>query len=275
MKTHTSLLKALRLLLLCAAATFAQQGAPQPAVLPFELANNHILVLARVNASAPLWFIFDTGAGQTMLDLRSAKALHLKLGHSFQARGAGANTVSGVMLEAATLSLPELPGFTHPLRMALSFESLEPMEGRSVNGVLGYDFIRRFVVEVDFSQRQLRLHDPQGLTYAGKGEVLPLTFKTNHPHVRATIEPVNGAPMEVDCMLDLGARSALILTRPLVERHKLIENAPQTLTALAGRSVGGDVHLLITRLKSFRLRSFGFKQPITGLSQDTQGALWR
>jgi hypothetical protein len=261
-------------LLLFAAAAVAQQRAPQPITLPIELANNHTFVQVRVNDS-PLWFLFDTGAGQSMLDMRNAKRLSLKLGQAFQAQGAGANLIAGSFLEGATLTLPHVNGFSHPMRLALPFEPLESLEGRRVDGVLGYEFIRRFVVEVDYSQRQMRLHDKQAFVYSGQGETLPLTFVRNHPHLRATIQPANGAPIEADFVLDLGARSALILTTSFVEKHKLLATAPTTIEALIGRGVGGDVQLRITRMKSFRLGSFEFAQPIVGLAQEEKGALGR
>lgn len=258
---------------LCLVAAFAQERAAQPGVLPFELSNNHLFVQVRVNESKPLWLIFDTGAGQTMLDMRSATALNLKLGQSFQAGGAGAKPITGSFLEGATLTLPSVPGVSQPLRFALPFDHLESMEGRRVDGVLGYDFIRRFVLEVDFVRRQIRLHDKDEFNYTGQGESLPLTFKNNHPHVRATIQLGNDEAVEADCVIDLGARSALVLTRPFVEKHKLLERATNKIEAVAGRGVGGDITLQITRMPSFRLGRFEFKQPIVGLSQDTHGAL--
>lgn len=247
--------------------------APAPSVVPFEITNNHLFVQVRVNDSAPLWFIFDTGAGQTMVDMRAAKVLNLKLGTPIQASGAGAKAITGALLEGVALSLSAVPGFSQPLRFALPFDQLESLEGRRVDGVLGYDFIRRFVVEVDFKQRQLRLHDKDEFSYSGKGESLPLTFKMNHPHVRATLQPAQGEPLEVDCVIDLGARSSLILTQRFVAQHDLLARTPNTIEAIAGRGVGGDVKLQITRLPSFRLGRFEFKQPIAGLSLDKEGAL--
>src|SRR4030095_16419335 len=46
--------------------------------IPFELANTLILLQANANDSAPIWFIFDTGAESTVIDAAVAKALRLK-----------------------------------------------------------------------------------------------------------------------------------------------------------------------------------------------------
>jgi predicted aspartyl protease len=46
--------------------------------IKLELINNLVLVQARVNNSDPLWFIFDTGATNTVVDAKQAEALRLK-----------------------------------------------------------------------------------------------------------------------------------------------------------------------------------------------------
>src|SRR5258708_8680950 len=58
--------------------------------IPFELSNDLILLQARVNDSAPLWFILDTGASSTVIDSQLAKTLRLKPGGRFvETGGAG------------------------------------------------------------------------------------------------------------------------------------------------------------------------------------------
>jgi hypothetical protein len=269
----TARLTALIWLLLLAWPAAAQAIRRPLATIPFELANNHIYLEVRLNASEPLWFCFDTGAGQTVLAKSRADALRLELGQPIQSRGAGASTVTGAALKAATLTLAEFPGFSLPVRIALPFDHLEAFEGRRFDGVLGYDFIRQFVVEVDFIRRQLRLYGRKNFEYRGEGEILPLTFRFNHPHLRAQIEPINGPPLGVDFVVDLGSRMSLLLTRPFVEKHRLIEGTPRTLAAVTGRGVGGDVKTLLGRLRSFRLGRFHIEQPTVAFAQDAGGVL--
>src|SRR5206468_1222475 len=71
------------------AADFGFASGASALGIPFELNSNHIYLQARVNGSAPLWFLFDSGAGSSLVDLKRAKELGLKLKGSFQARGAG------------------------------------------------------------------------------------------------------------------------------------------------------------------------------------------
>src|SRR5437879_6130049 len=45
--------------------------------IPFELVGNHIYLRGSVNNSEPLWFLLDTGAAGSYLDVQRAKALGL------------------------------------------------------------------------------------------------------------------------------------------------------------------------------------------------------
>jgi hypothetical protein len=46
--------------------------------IPFELTSDLILLQGRVNDSEPTWFILDTGATDSVIDLQLAKTLGLK-----------------------------------------------------------------------------------------------------------------------------------------------------------------------------------------------------
>src|SRR5438105_143333 len=73
--------------------------------IPFELSNNLILVPARVNDSAPLWFILDTGATDSVIDSQLAKTLSLKvIGRTLGTGGAG--TATALIFRGTTLKLP-------------------------------------------------------------------------------------------------------------------------------------------------------------------------
>ena len=65
-----------------------------------------------------------------------------------------------------------------------------------MDGILGYDFIRRFVVAIDFVKQELRLYDARSFKYDGPGESIPVTFSGNHPHVDAEVRLADGATIK-------------------------------------------------------------------------------
>ena len=112
---------------------------------------------------------------------------------------------------------------TIPLRALLQHRI-----GRPVDGVLGYDFLSRFVTEIDYAERRLRLHDPADFTYEGDGSPVPMEIMGSQPHIEASITLANRPPIEGLFMLDTGSGGALTLNGPFAEQNDLMSAMPMS-----------------------------------------------
>jgi hypothetical protein len=186
--------------------------------------------------------------------------------------GAGAGKQTGAMVRDATWSLVGLDGFSQPVAMALPLTSLASAMGQDIDGIIGYQFIRQFVVEVDYQARLLTLHDPKTFDYAGKGESLTIEFSQNHPVVRATVTPLGGQPVERPFVLDLGSGMALTLHSPFVAEQKLLPSAGPTVKLIGAAGAGGEVRGQVGRVTALTLGSFTLKDVLSVFSEDTAGA---
>src|SRR5215203_3546891 len=138
---------AILLLVALVAGPIAQTGPPAPvATIPFELVNRHIVIPVSVNGSAPLSFILDTGADPAIIQMSRAKQLGLTLRGQVNSGGAGAGRTAGALVGDATWTLGGLPAFSQPVNMALDLAQLAPAMGQDVDGILGGQFIKEFVV---------------------------------------------------------------------------------------------------------------------------------
>lgn len=230
--------------------------------IPFELVGNHIYMSARVNNSEPLWFLFDTGAAGSYLDAQRAKAL-----------GLGAQGESKIV------------GISFPgVRLRNQAFSIQPLgfwiyDGHAVDGMLGYDFISRFVVQIDYANRTFDLFDPQGYKYRGSGEIISLIMLEDDsggkvPLVRARIMQVGRDPIEGKFIADTGVRGALSFNSPFVEANQLLQAAQKTIQApLGGGSMVRESKQPIGRVPNLQLGSFTFKDPITIFFLDKKGVL--
>jgi predicted aspartyl protease len=117
------------------------------------------LVRIKINGGEPLDFLFDTGnAGLSVMDVTVAQRLGLEMSASGSISFAG---VTLPTLRAKAERFQITSGGKDEPRLALrgiSFDvvDLSPfaeLAGRRVDGILGYDVIRRFVTTVDY-QRQ-------------------------------------------------------------------------------------------------------------------------
>ena len=117
--------------------------------IPFELSNNLILLQARVNDSPPRWFIFDTGANASVIDAQLAKELKLRARGRAQGSGTG-GAIEAELIPGVSLALPGVKVFNQTVA-SLPINGASLMLGKSVSGIIGYDFIKQFVVEVDMT----------------------------------------------------------------------------------------------------------------------------
>lgn len=98
---------------------------------------------------------------------------------------------------------------------------LERALGVPPGGILGYDFISRFVVEIDYAKKSLTLHDPASWSYSGTGAIVPLVFDDGIPFAQGTISAGGERDIPAYLVLDFGAAETMTLTAPFVKAHGL------------------------------------------------------
>ncbi|MEK6410063.1 MAG: aspartyl protease family protein [Acidobacteriota bacterium] len=256
-----------------------RSGEPQraaesgPVVIPFELVTRHILIRVRINNSDPLWFIFDTGDKVAIVDSGRARSLGLNLQGEINVGGAGAGTLKGSYVRDASLSVMGLEGNPQPVVLAVPLEGLEPRFGHDIDGIIGADFIKQFVVEVDYPARVLRLHDKNKFAYTGSGEILPLTFiHGGHPIMDAEVTVTGRPAIKGRFVLDFGSGASLALHRPFVEQENLPGPSQKTIRTMGGGGVGGKVTGRSGRIASLRIGKFQIDNPLALFSEDKSGA---
>jgi hypothetical protein len=239
--------------------------------IPIELNSNHIFVQAQVNGQGPLWFILDTGAGVTVLNADKAAALGLSMEGKFEGRGAGEGSTEVSVVKDASFTLQgvELIGQTI---MAIPLTKLEPYEGRHIDGILGYDLISRFVMKVDYENKLLSLYEPGAYGCQGDGARIPIVLEDSQPQIDAELTMPGKPPVKGHFTIDTGSRTALHLSKPFCEEHKLAD-ATRTIDGGYGAGVGGETKQAMGRVASIKLGKHELKQIVAGFSQDEKGAM--
>jgi hypothetical protein len=250
-----------------------QSAVAAPVTIPFELATRHIIVKVTINNSRPLSFILDTGANVAIVRMATATELGLSLYGSVNTGGAGAGSQAGQRVKDAKWSLVGLEGFSQPVSLALPLPALPSALGRDVDGIIGAEFIRQFVLELDYEARTLTVRDPRNFVYVGKGQTLPLEFTSNvHAIVKAVVTPTGGKPIDHRFHLDIGSGAALILHSPFVAEHKLLEPGSKTIRTIGMAGAGGTSFGRTGRVASLQIGPFTIENPITIFSQDKAGS---
>ena len=155
------------------------------AELPVQLVNNLAFVSVRAGTSDPLSFILDTGASATVMIRTVAERLGLDLQTGEDARTGGgsvqAASATGITLSVGDVSLPDIT------IVAINLSGLHAGLGRPVDGILGYDVFRHYVVEIDYAANTVRLHDPTEYRYAGRGDILPIVIEDHIPFAQVQV----------------------------------------------------------------------------------------
>jgi Aspartyl protease len=260
--------------------------------IPFRLYNNHIYLPVAVNGSAQSWFVLDTGA-RNIVASKHARALGLKLTPAGQAVGNGEKTQDVFTTENVSFALPGVT-VTRQKFVVLDFEDLEECsneldvdaqgnmmkrqrsregeERQPFDGILGDEFFRLFVVEIDYAAQVMNLYEPKNYKYNGRGGAIPLEVWSRYVFVRTQLASSKGGNVTGLFMIDTGHMSALLLHRPFVEKNGLLPPDSES-TPFEVCGIGGGSMSRMGKLESLRLGSLDVKSPVTLFSQAKDGNL--
>jgi hypothetical protein len=244
---------------------------PGVAVMPFRYGGSHVWVRGSINGGPPVDFILDTGASVSVLDREYAEMIGLKHEGAAGVQGMGGEgsvTFSrvgsfrvggvgdGVTLKDMRVALIDLAGTD------------EPLVWRRISGLIGYDILSHFVVEIDYDRRLVTFRESKGFEYKGKGQPLDMTLTFGVPVVRVKLDD----QCEGDFLVDVGNAVGVLLHGSLVRRCQMFDMARgrKQLEIYSG-GVGAYFVSWITRINKLTLGPFEVPKPIVGMSLGTRG----
>jgi hypothetical protein len=183
--------------------------------IPFELSRNGFFFTMRVNDGGPLWFTLDSGSAANYLGMDQAEKLGLEFHGTKTVHAAGGQSIKVHIADGISFALPGLVSKEHQIHAA-SLPGLSQW-GRSVDGLLGYNFLERFTVTIDYDAKQLTIMEPSRFNYTGPGEILPIQFDRDQPYVRAMIKVPGKPPEESLFLIDTGSQDEV--DHPLIGRE--------------------------------------------------------
>lgn len=235
--------------------------------IKFEVINNLPLVQVRVNNSDPLWFIFDTGATNTVIDTKRAAALGLKAGGKIVATGsagqAEAQRVRDVMIQFPGFEIARLAIYTLPI------DFFSAHFGIPISGIIGNDIIGRVVAEIDYEKKELGFYDVATYRLEGDGQTFPVTLQHGLPMIQAKFELADQSFSGI-FEIDTGSTGAVQINTPFVRRRNLLALAKKSKKENLG-GVGGTAEAVATRLESVTLGKYRLANSIGKLSLAKQG----
>jgi hypothetical protein len=222
--------------------------------IPFNFDNNHIMILATANGVGPLWWLVDTGADVAYINQSRIAELHMQPYGALQTIGGGEKSIGGSYVEHLTFRIGDIE-LRDQHASVLELKGIEKLYGMPMGGLLGYDFLSRFVVDIDYVHRTLTLGRraqgagrrwlpcspadsgpsaalsqpaaqppaPRALRSAPCVHV-PLVLQGQQPYLNGSIR-VGDETIPSWFILDVGAADTMTFTTPFIAAHKLLERA--------------------------------------------------
>ncbi len=258
------------LLTFCGISAFGQEMySEKPAKFitsfPFKQLNGGVmLVQARFDTlSDTLNFILDTGSGGISLDSTTTERYHIPHVPS----GRYIYGIAGVRkVDYAPNKSLTFPGLTvDSLDFYINdYDVLTSVYGVKIDGIIGFSFLSRYVVKINFDSLQISVFTPGLVNYPSNGQMLHPSFQ-GLPIIPITIK--DSRKFASNYFFDTGAGLCLLLSSKfnrdssiLLKRRKPVEIEVQ--------GMGGKKRMRLSLIKELRIGNYKFRKVPTYLYDD-------
>ena len=232
--------------------------------LPFYFHNNFIIVKVIFNNFFPLKFILDTGAEHTILTKREiTDLLRVNYQREFKVLGSDMQTervaylASGIRFQLGDLSARN----RSILVLQEDYFRFDEFAGIDVHGILGADFLRRFIVKINYRKQGVTLYSPQHFTAPkNRYEELPIEIVRNKPYIYTKASFGADTSLNLKLLYDTGASLAALLYTDTNPGMHLPESVIRSPIAIG---LGGFLEGYIGRLPSMQVGPYKLANIVT------------
>ena len=136
--------------------------------VPFTFIENSIYIPVTINSETRLW-LFDNGASMSIIDADYGSSLGLKPEGEIKGFGIAS------LFDFSFVTLPSyrVGGIQFNPQKVFSYKGLSNrFYDSDIVGILGHDFVSRFVTKIDYAARTLSFYPPGKFKYTGEGRII-------------------------------------------------------------------------------------------------------
>lgn len=221
---------------------------------PVRFIESHIYLPVNVMGKEQLW-VLDCGASVNVVD--SSFAAELGLPFEGPIKGQGASGVVNVYF--VTLPAYSIDGvqFNEQKVVAFSFRQMfHKALGLDVVGILGYDFLSRFVTKIDYADQSISFYHPDRFEYEGEGTIFDSPIEGNMLSLPVTVDGQYSGKWS----LDIGAPD-LDFHYPYAKDQGLLDRPG--VDVMVG-DAAGITTTRISRYETIEVGDFVLEKPLIG-----------
>lgn len=236
----------------------------------FEYVNGFIVVPLVFNGIFQLNFIFDTGAEHSILAQREiTDLLQVNYKRRFTLLGADMTTeIYAYLAPDISLKVGPLLVKNRPiLVLEEDYLRFSDYVGMDVQGILGADFFRRYVVRINYQRQLISLMSPARFEPPSGFTKIPVDIKRSKPYVQAGTVFKTGERKDLRLLLDTGAALPLLID---VSSKPALKMPEQVIPSNLGQGLGGFLVGYKGRVKELQLPPFSFREVVTSFQDRSQ-----
>ncbi|WP_034044397.1 aspartyl protease family protein [Wocania ichthyoenteri] len=240
---------------------FVIQNKKRSDKIKFRLINNLIVIPVEING-VELSFLLDTGVSKPIIFnfLNVSDTLKIKDTKKIFLRGLGeGESVEALKSKNNVFKIGDAIKLNQDLYAVYDANlNFAPRLGVPIHGILGFDFFKDLIVEINYSHKYLKITEPISYRYKGcrKCERFNLEFYNNKPYINTKVR-INNKLIPVKLLIDSGGSDALWLFEDdslgIVSNNKYFED-------FLGHGLSGSVYGKRSKIDEFYLKSFVFKK---------------
>jgi len=237
--------------------------------LPIQIVNNHVyLSNVTIDGHGPYTFVLDSG-GDYIITPEVAAAVSARSSGAMRLQGVGSATEGAAFARIGSIAAGNAivrNQYALVLPIATGFGVAE---GMRIDGMLGYQFLARFLTTIDYADSKLTLAMPSALPAAAPGAATMKFFLDGSiPRIN-----VNVGDVTVSAEVDTGNRAGLALSSPFLAAHPAIAALAKTAPTVTGFGVGGPSYARLGRIPALQIGPYQISNSIALFSSSSQGAL--
>jgi hypothetical protein len=219
---------------------------------PFEFSGGMVIVPVTLKGSMPLRFVLDSGSTRMLIDRAVAVSLGYKESDASSLQGAGKGRIPVHAVHDVELKIPGLETKGYECFTA-DLKPLEQSTGTRVDGILGYEFLKRFVVTIDFDAKQLTVEVPASFRPSNSFEELPLEIRDKWAFVKGELLFPGQVTVQDSFFIDSGSSDAV--------DHPIVKTLQNATASTSGVGLGTPVEGAVAVATSFQIGSFTMTGP--------------
>lgn len=241
------------------------------AEIPFELYGNIIVAQLSVDESTPLDFIFDTGAGGTIINADTAAGLGI-VGDETVSQEGGTGTATIVLSTNHIVDTGDLR-FQDVKLGIVDIDHIEKRLGMPIDGVIGWLILSQYAVRVNYDTMLIEIYDNNRFEYDLGASSYPIEVQGTAIFTNVTVAFESGSTFNGKVLVDTGSGNTFSFNTPFTEENGLLAEMDTYYERETQSLSTESAHIYTTMLADLKIGEYEFSTLPANIAIAEAGAL--